>query len=120
MANWRIELSLDEDGRIDFGNDGFALEESKPVDLLLASVGACFARSCHIVQAARGEDPTWIELEIVGTKSADRTKRLAHVVIGYRFRGLASDHAERIGRDAKRICTVTNSLVSEISVERRP
>ena len=107
MLEWRARAELSPAGELCL--DGPLLEGS-PVDLMMGAIAGCFVKSCQMVQQARGEPATRVLCEITGTKAEDPPNRVGHVRIAYALPDLAPDQAERIARDAKRICTVTNAM----------
>ena len=115
---WRpVEAHLGRDGvmtlRLD---DSAGLAEASPVEMLLAAVAGCFVRSCHAVLKARGEAPVAISARVTATKARNLPARVATVEIAWAMPALSPATAERIARDAKRICTVTNSLSAEFTL----
>ena len=121
--NWVVHAELDREGAFDVqlpaGDDGQPArppELAVPVELLLVSVASCFAKSCHIVLAARGEAPCDIRIEVTGEKAGDPPNRLSRIRIDCELMGLDAAQAGRVRRDAKRICTVTNTLACEVEV----
>lgn len=107
MMEWRVRAVLSADGELQL--DG-ALLDGSPVDLLVAAVAGCFVKSCHMVQTARREPVTEAVAEITGTKGEGTPNRVGHITIAWSLPGLDADLAERVAKDAKRICTVTNSM----------
>lgn len=114
MMEWRVRADLSADGKLQL--DG-ALLDGSPVDLLVAAVAGCFVKSCHMVQEARGEATSQITADVLGTKAEDAPNRVGKVVIAWALPGLDPDQAERIAKDAKRICTVTNSMSCDFQVK---
>lgn len=114
MMEWRVRADLSADGNLEL--DG-ALLDGSPVDLLVAAVAGCFVKSCHMVQEARGEAKSPVIAEVLGTKAEDGPNRVGKVAIAWALPGLAPDQAERIAKDAKRICTVTNSMSCAFEVK---
>lgn len=113
MVEWRVRADLSASGELHL--DG-ALLDGSPVDLLVAAVAGCFAKSCHMVQGARGEAPTQVIAEVIGAKADAPPNRVGRVEIRWQLPGLEADHAAKIAKDAKRICTVTNSMSCEFEV----
>lgn len=48
--------------------------------------------------------------EVVGRKAGDSPNRVGQIAIKWQLPDLWAEDAARIARDAKRICTVTNSM----------
>ena len=91
-----------------------------PVDVLLASVGYCLVKSIQLVAAKRRVDVGSFAIKIVGTKALDVPSRLDSVeavVIGR----ITDDqqHAERILKQAKAICTVSNTLNCDVTLSAK-
>ncbi|SDL44899.1 OsmC family protein [Aliiruegeria lutimaris] len=89
-----------------------------PVDLLLASVGACIAKSLEIVSAQRGQTLSPFSVEVTGKKATDLPNRLGSVDI--RVVGKLTDDADlsvELLRQAKSICTISNTLNCAISLD---
>jgi uncharacterized OsmC-like protein len=122
-VNWVVHAELGREGAFDVqlpavgdGRPARAPELAVPVEQLLVSVASCFAKSCHIVLSARGEAPCDIRVAVVGEKAADPPNRLSRIRIDCDLIGLDPAQAGRVRRDAKRICTVTNTLACEFEV----
>lgn len=105
MMEWRVRAELSAKGELKL--DG-ALLDGSPVDLLVASVAGCFVKSCHMVQEARGEQKTVARCEVTGVKAEDSPNRVGHIRIAWALPSI--ENGDRIAKDAKRICTVTNSM----------
>lgn len=104
---WHVTAMLSAQGALTLEG---AVHDGTPVDLLIAAVAGCFVKSCHMVQEAKGAAKTEIRAEVVGVKAEDAPNRVARVTIRWAIPDLAAEDAARIARDAKRICTVTNSM----------
>lgn len=113
MLEWRAEAALSADGELHLEG---ALLAGSPVDLLVAAVAGCFVKSCHMVQEARGEAKTAVRCEVVGSKAEGAPNRVGHMVLSWSLPELEPARAERIARDAKRICTVTNTMSCSFEV----
>lgn len=92
------------------------LERWTPVDLLIGSVAGCFVKSCAMIMEAQGERVGDMRALVRGVKSTDKPQRVASLEIQYELFGVTPDRAKRIAAQAKKICTVTNSLNCEIQV----
>jgi uncharacterized OsmC-like protein len=122
-VHWSIHAELSRGGAFafDLAPDGSGRQarppsEAVPVEQLLVSVASCFARSCHIVLEARGEAPCDIRIDLTGEKAGDPPNRLERIRLACELVGLDAGLAGRIRRDAKRICTVTNTLACAFEV----
>lgn len=107
MLEWQAEAALTAEGTLTLTGP---MLEGSPVDLLMGAIAGCFAKSCHMVQAARGEATTDLRCTITGRKADDPPNRVGHVRIAYALPDLSADQAAKIAKDAKRICTVTNAM----------
>lgn len=114
MLEWRARAELSAEGELHLEG---ALLDGSPVDLLVAAVAGCFVKSCHMVQDARGDAKTRVLAEVVGTKAEDTPNRVGKVIILWHLPDLESALAERIAKDAKRICTVTNTMTCAFEVK---
>ncbi len=121
--NWTVHAALNRDGAFAVhlppeGEEGTPRppDAAVPVEQLLVSVASCFARSCHIVLGARGEALCDIRIAVVGEKAGDPPNRLERIRVSCELVGVESGRADRIRRDAKRICTVTNTLACAFEV----
>ncbi|SNS98576.1 OsmC family protein [Tropicimonas sediminicola] len=115
-----ISVRFDMDGALTYAGQGgefsAAPPQGTPVELLLASVGACIAKSLEIVAEERPLPP--FSVEVTGTKATDLPNRVGS--IGIRVVGKLSDDADRSAellRRAKSICTVSNTLNCEITLD---
>lgn len=115
MMEWHVRAELSGTGELSLQG---ALMDGSPVDLLVAAVAGCFVKSCHMVQEARGEPKTPVIAEVRGTKAQGAPNRVGHVTIAWDLPGLAAERAERIAKDAKRICTVTNTMSCDFEVTK--
>lgn len=89
-----------------------------PVDTLIASLGSCIVRSVQWAADQRKINITPFTVRLVGTKSIELPGRVAQInitIIG----DLVDDEAlaNRIVKQAKSICTVSNSLNSEVTIK---
>ena len=121
--NWVVRAELSREGAFDFqlppGEGGGAARApglAVPVEQLLVSVASCFARSCHIVLGARGDALCDIRIDVTGEKAGDPPNRLTRIRLACELVGLDAVLAGRVRRDAKRICTVTNTLACDFEV----
>lgn len=115
MLEWRAKAELSAEGELQLEG---ALLAGSPVDLLIAAVAGCFVKSCHMVQEARGEAKTKAIAEVRGTKGEGSVNCVGAVQIAWALPGLDPATAEKIAKDAKRICTVTNSMSCAFEVTK--
>jgi uncharacterized OsmC-like protein len=88
------------------------LDEVSPVQILLVSVATCFALSCRAALRARRLPLGSLEVRVSGEKALEKPSRLALIQVGVRFGDrLTEEDAAAVARDAKALCTVTNTLV---------
>lgn len=88
-----------------------------PVDTMIASLGSCIVRSIEWSANQSKAQLNPFQVRVSGTKSAElpgRMEKAEITIIG----NLVDDEAlaQRILRQAKAICTVSNSLNSEVSI----
>lgn len=113
MMEWRVRAELSAAGELELEG---ALLAGSPVDLLVAAVAGCFVKSCHMVQEARGAATTDVIAEVRGHKAPDAPNRVGGMLIAWSLPGVDPDEARKIAKDAKRICTVTNSMSCDFEV----
>ncbi|WIY24501.1 OsmC family protein [Parasedimentitalea psychrophila] len=89
-----------------------------PVDTLLASLGSCIVKSIQWSAEQRKVDLNPFTVKVEGTKSTELPGRLERVDITI-FGTLVADEAlaPRIVKQAKAICTVSNSLNSDLGIK---
>ncbi|EKF17705.1 membrane-anchored protein OsmC family [Nitratireductor pacificus pht-3B] len=119
---WRMTAQLSQGGelRLDLAGNGpdagGATDAWTPVDFLAAAVAGCFVKSCQMVLQALGEAERHIEAHVELDKADAKPNRVGRARIRYMIDGLDADRAARIAKDAKRICTVTNTLNCEFEL----
>ncbi|HEY0340275.1 MAG TPA: OsmC family protein [Steroidobacteraceae bacterium] len=85
-----------------------------PVEVLLVSIGTCFALSCHAAFTLRKLARVGFEVSVTGRKATQPPSRLANIQLEATFdAGLPPEEAEALSLLAKQLCTVTNTLTSE-------
>lgn len=112
MLEWRVRAELSPEGKVTITPallEGEVLIAS-PVDLMMAGIGACFVKSCHMVLEARGEAKVAVSCDVTGRKADNPPNRVGHVILAWSLPDLDAEHGAKIARDAKRICTVTNAM----------
>ena len=118
---WSITTHAASDGALAVHRDGaplagLAFDQLTPVELLLIAVGNCFALSCHAAMAARQLARVPLEVRVTGTKALQLPSRLATIDVRIAFSGqVPPAEAEAIAAHAKRLCTVSNTLSTELS-----
>lgn len=88
-----------------------------PVDTMIASLGSCIVRSVEWAAAQRKSQLNPFTVKIVGTKSPELPGRLEKAEITI-IGDVVDDEvmALRILKQAKAICTVSNSLNTEVEI----
>ena len=89
-----------------------------PVDLLLASLGACIAKSLEIAAGQRKLPLSPFTVEVAGNKATNLPNRLGVVeirVVGQLAEDL--DLSIALLRQAKSICTISNTLNCTINLD---
>ncbi len=92
-----------------------------PVQYLLLAVAGCFALSCRAVlkkrataSCATAEVPASaiqnFQVSVTGDKLQGAGNRLARISVVTQFHDMAEEDAAAVLRDAKALCTVTNTL----------
>jgi len=93
------------------GPGALTLERISPVEAMLLSVAGCFALSCRPVFARLDVPRTGYRVVVHGTKAAGTPARIAQIDIVVDFApGLSASDADQIVTQAKKLCTVTNTL----------
>jgi uncharacterized OsmC-like protein len=116
---WSINAVSNAEKPPSFFREGFPLVPGatdtagvSPVEYLLVAAAACFALSVRSVVAARGLPKTPFEVIATGEKARDLPSRLGQISLVVVFDGAVDEtHAAAIAAEAKRLCTVTNTLV---------
>jgi uncharacterized OsmC-like protein len=96
-----------------------------PVEVLLVSIGTCFALSCWAAFAIRRLERVGFEVSVTGRKAPQAPSRLANIEVQVTFdAGLPQAEALAVTASAEQLCTVTNTLTSEspcaVSVSNLP
>jgi len=85
-----------------------------PVEVLLVSIGTCFALSCYAAFAVRGLKRVGFEVSVTGRKAPQPPSRLASIEVEASFdAGLPLAEAQALTLLAKQLCTVTNTLTPD-------
>ena len=92
-------------------------EQAPPSDLIMAALASCIGISLEMVAQEMGIDPGAIEIVINGEKARDLPHRFARFEVIVHLNDIEDkDLALRLLNQAKQICTVSNSLNSEVVV----
>lgn len=120
-ADWFVETSIDHQGKFNLAIGDAVIgspEIASPVDYLLVAVGTCFAKSCAVILAAQNEPENPVSVEVFGRKADTGPNRIDRILVEVTFEDtIKPDRADRILRNAKRICTVSNSLSDAMTFE---
>jgi uncharacterized OsmC-like protein len=117
---WTLKVISPAAGPLQILRDGVPLPAeigpglTTPVEVLLVSIGTCFALSCHMAFTMRGQPRVGLEVSVTGRKAPQLPSRLADIQIEATFNAsLAPEEAKAISLLAKQMCTVTNTLTSD-------
>ena len=95
-----------------------SVDDVSPVELMLLSIAGCFALSCRAALKARKATPTPVEVTVTGEMAHDAPSRVSRITLAVIFgHGMSSDEAAAIAQDAKRLCTVTNTILGVPGLE---
>jgi uncharacterized OsmC-like protein len=82
-----------------------------PVEYQLIAVAGCFALSLEAARKAREWPESVFDVTVSGSKAPDLPSRLQRIAIDVSIRGPLDAAAQStLLKDAKRLCTVTNTL----------
>ncbi len=121
---WSINAVSSADKPLAFFREGLPLvpvagADISPVEYLLIAAAACFALSVRSVVTARALPKTSFEVIVTGEKARDLPSRLDQVSLIALFSGFDELEAESIAAEAKRLCTVTNTLIGKPHLDVR-
>lgn len=92
--------------------------QAPPSDLIMAALASCIGISLEMVAQEMNIDPGTIEIVIRGEKALDMPHRFARFEATVHFNDIEDRAlAKRLLNRAKQICTVSNSLRSEVVVK---
>jgi uncharacterized OsmC-like protein len=106
-------LTFFREGKPLAGSDGAALS---PVEYLLLSVASCFALSCRVAGTTLGAPPLSLHVVARGEKLPGLPNRLTGIEIHTEIDPVDGVEPEAIIREAKRLCTVTNTVLQAPAV----
>jgi uncharacterized OsmC-like protein len=90
---------------------GNSTDPVSPVEYQLIAVAGCFALSLEAARKARGWPECVFDVTTVGSKAQDLPSRLERIALGVSVEGpLDAEAIATLLKDAKRLCTVTNTL----------
>ncbi len=117
---WTVKIISPPAGSLVVLRDGVSLPaeigpgQTTPVELLLVSIGSCFALSCWAAFSARGLERVEFEVGVTGRKAAEPPSRLAAIELEVIFDArLLPEDARAVAESAEQLCTVTNTVTSE-------
>ena len=121
-----VYVSYDSSGQLTYAYKDMADSSphppaQTPVDTLIASLGACIVKSVEMCANQNNVSLNPFTVKVVGTKSTTLPGRVATMdatVIGRVVDD--AELAEKILKKAKSICTVSNSLNSEVTLASEP
>jgi hypothetical protein len=93
---WTVKVISPPTGRLVVLRDGKPLpleigpDRTTPVEVLLVSIGTCFALSCHAAFAARGKERVGFEVSVTGRKALQPPSRLTSIELEVTFDALAA------------------------------
>ena len=109
-----------EDGALRYGDTAAAIDQAhppagSPAEILLSAIGACMVLSIGIVAGRDGTPLNPFHVEVRATKSEQPPSHFGRYEVRVSG-GLVPDPeaAETIAKQAKSICTISNSLNGEI------
>ena len=95
-------------------------ELGAPSDLIMAALASCIAISLEMAAQDMKVDPGEIDVEVKGSKARDLPHRFGSFSATVYLADIEDqDLAARLLKQAKQICTVSNTLNSEVSVSLR-
>jgi len=117
---WTVRIVSSPAGPLAVLRDGMPLPAeigpglTNPVEVLLVSIGTCFALSCYAAFATRGLDRVGFEVSVTGRKAPQPPSRLANIELEATFdASLPLAEAQALTASAEQLCTVTNTVTSE-------
>ncbi|MEP3244169.1 MAG: OsmC family protein [Sneathiella sp.] len=101
--------------------DKVAPPTTSPVDTMLASLGACIVKSIEWVAGQKKTPLNPFTVEVAGIKAADLPNRVEALTVRVDIRALDDpETAKAVIKQAKSICTVSNSLNCDVALTVEP
>jgi len=121
---WAVAVTVDQ-GRFSFLRETVPSATApldstslSPVEYLLVAAGGCLAYSIQAAITARHMPFTWVTVNAIGEKAPDNPSRVQHLKLSVSLgEPLTDPNMERVLEDAKRMCTVTNTLGAAPTVD---
>ena len=111
---------LDRRGEALFSGGAQAAEIS-PVEYLLIATAGCLALSCRAVLGDGHGSGSSVEVTALGSKAAEPPSRLERIDLAVRFGSeIEAVEAASIVQKAKKLCTVTNTLLGAVVIQIQP
>ncbi|GAA0309910.1 hypothetical protein GCM10009087_19970 [Sphingomonas oligophenolica] len=119
--SWTVTGDVAPTGRVSFrtvGEPGIDIGTVSPIEQLLGAVCSCFGQTCLALMQFHGLAPVGLRVVCHGHKPAGSLvgKGLDQLRLDISFAGSLNGREPRIIDDAKKLCTVTNSLSKDIAV----
>jgi uncharacterized OsmC-like protein len=123
--SWTIRATLKENAPLAFHRlgellfiDGAQAAAISPVEYLLIAAAGCLALSCRAVLTERDGSAIPVEVTAIGNKAPEPPSRLARIGLAVRFGSqIGAADARSIVEKAKKLCTVTNTLLGSVAIE---
>ena len=94
-----------------------SVEQATPADLIMASLASCIGISLEMVAEKLRVDTGTIEVEVTAKKATDLPSRFGSFAATVRLEHIDDEElAARLVRQAKEICTVSNTLNADIDL----
>jgi uncharacterized OsmC-like protein len=95
-------------------------EIASPSDLIMAALASCIGVSLEIAAKKLKIEPGEIDIAINASKALDLPSRFGHFTAVVHLEKISDeDLATRLLKEAKEMCTVSNTLNAEVSVSLR-
>jgi uncharacterized OsmC-like protein len=123
--SWTIHAISESGAALEFYRPGEALlvggaqaAAISPVEYLLIGAAGCLALSCRAVLTDSDESGSSVEVTAIGSKAPEPPSRLARIGLAVRFgNDIDTVEARSIVEKAKKLCTVTNTLLGSVAIE---
>src|SRR5271156_5976010 len=117
VSNAGAALAFERQGEALFVNGAQAAEIS-PVEYLLIATAGCLALSCRAVLRDGHRSGSSVEVTALGSKAAEPPSRLGRIDLAVRLGSeIDAVEAASIVQKAKKLCTVTNTLLGSVAIQ---